>query len=161
MIALGYPQNPSMDTQEGYRVYFENLHKVIPCIKCSIHYKEHLNKMPISDDILKDNRSLFKWTVAIHNSVNFSLGKPIMDFETAIDLYTKHYVENNDKVESVIKNMNKVSSKQITPHSNKTNRCNYKMYAFAIIFVFIIIVAILALLSKQKTKSPKNMFKIK
>ena len=70
-IALGYPDNAD---SMAYKEFFLNLWKVIPCLKCSINYKRHLEELPPIDQYLGSKDDLFKWTVALHNIVNLELG---------------------------------------------------------------------------------------
>jgi hypothetical protein len=105
-IAMAYPRNPSYEQRENYKQFYENLWKVIPCKKCSVHYKRHLKELPLeggSTDFLENNKSLFKWTVNIHNIVNESLGKPQMTLEEAENMYKpvtfQCIVNNGGKIE--------------------------------------------------------------
>lgn len=85
-ISLGYPIKPTAENAEQYRQFFSNLWKVIPCEKCALNYKRHLDELPI-DVYLKDNAALFEWTVKLHNIVNRELGKNEMSFEDAKKMY--------------------------------------------------------------------------
>ena len=85
-IALGYPANPSMEDQENYRTFFENLHKFVPCKFCSDHYQQHLLDLPIGP-YLNTRNDLFAWTVSLHNIVNQELGKSVWTLEQAYQHY--------------------------------------------------------------------------
>jgi hypothetical protein len=87
-ISLGYPDNPSMIDQKNYQKFFENLHTVLPCLKCSINYKDHLNEVPLTSKELVGPKSLFFWTVKLHNIVNKSLNKPLVSNDAALNMYT-------------------------------------------------------------------------
>jgi hypothetical protein len=87
-IALGFPSQPSSEEVAAYREFFENLWKIIPCYKCSVNYKRHLNELPIQQ-ALEGKESLFNWTVRLHNIVNKELGKPEVSIQEAWLLYTK------------------------------------------------------------------------
>ena len=88
-IALGYPESPSMTDKYNYKLFYENISKVLPCEKCAEHYKTSLAKNPI-DTFLEGPKSLFEWTVMIHNEANKHLGKPMMPFAQAKMLYVKN-----------------------------------------------------------------------
>lgn len=88
-IAIGYPDKPTSEEVQNYYIFFNNLWKIIPCYKCSINYKRHLDELPI-DDFLISKMKLFEWTVSLHNIVNKELGKKQMSFEEA-----KLYISNN------------------------------------------------------------------
>lgn len=85
-IALGYPNNADDEVRTAYKSFYENLWKVIPCLKCSLNYKRHLDEVPPIDDFLR-SRDLFAWTVMLHNIVNAELGKPPMPLEQAREMY--------------------------------------------------------------------------
>lgn len=79
--------------------FFENLHRVIPCYKCAAGYLKHLKERPLELSDMKDRRSLFCWTVDIHNMVNRELHKPQMSYDVAWKLYN-----DPDNFNGVIKN---------------------------------------------------------
>jgi hypothetical protein len=97
-IALGYPKTPREEDKMNYYMFYSTLWKYIPCMKCAINYKRHLEELPI-DPFLTSNIALFEWTVNIHNIVNKELGKPTMSKEDAWKLYTTSSQENmNSKI---------------------------------------------------------------
>jgi hypothetical protein len=71
-VALGYPDDPGPQDVENYRTFFSMLGYVLPCKLCTGHYYENLKAIPID---LTSREALFAWTVALHNSVNRSLGR--------------------------------------------------------------------------------------
>ena len=85
-VTLGYPMNPTNQDKENYKQFFYSLSNVIPCQKCSENFKQNLTTYPI-EPALENKESLIKWLIDIHNSVNEELEKPIMDYNTAIQLY--------------------------------------------------------------------------
>ena len=85
-VALVYPSNPTDEDKNNYKNFFYSLQHVLPCSKCSENYKKHLKDYPI-DNSLRDNDSLFKWTVDIHNEVNIITNKDTFSYEQAYDLY--------------------------------------------------------------------------
>lgn len=86
MIALGYPESPTPIDKTTYKAYYSELWKVLPCGKCSVNYKRHLEELPI-DGFLGSKMKLFEWTVRLHNIVNRELGKPEHTVETALRMY--------------------------------------------------------------------------
>jgi len=86
-IAHDYPQQPSVEDIAAYRMFFENLWKVIPCYKCGVNYRRHLEELPI-DGHLESRDALFAWTVELHNIVNKELGKPVMSLAEAKKKYS-------------------------------------------------------------------------
>ena len=79
-VALNYPNNPNLQTKQNYKVFFENLQFVLPCKKCQKHYSNHIKKHKI-DSYLHSAKSLFRWTIDIHNLANLSLHKKTYSYE--------------------------------------------------------------------------------
>jgi len=75
-----------MTDKYNYKMFYESLHKILPCEKCADHYRASVNNHPI-DSFLSSPMSLFEWTVLIHNEANKHLGKPTMQVEQAKRLY--------------------------------------------------------------------------
>ncbi len=70
IIALGYPEtSPSWQQRFNYKSHFTNFGNILPCIKCSINFKRHMDELPI-DGYLDSRAKLFEWTVLLHNIVN-------------------------------------------------------------------------------------------
>ena len=84
--ALGYPENPSDDEKDNYKVFFHSLQNTLPCVKCALNFKENIRELPI-DKSLNSREDLFKWTVDIHNMVNNELGKKNYTYEMAYKKY--------------------------------------------------------------------------
>jgi hypothetical protein len=96
-IALGYPNNPTLNDQNNYKTFFLSLGPVLPCHKCSINYQKHLIELPI-DMYLINNEKLFEWTVKLHNIVNKENNKPEWTLKQAKDFYSNIIIppKNND-----------------------------------------------------------------
>lgn len=64
------------------------------CLKCRGHCQAYIKTNPIGDFLnVKDEKSgedigMFKWSTIFHNAVNVRLGKPVMDYTTAYNLYS-------------------------------------------------------------------------
>ena len=84
-IALGYPNNPTIQQKEDYKMFYELLKSVLPCKLCSNHYIDHLKQYPLSEDVLKNKDNLLKWTIELHNLVNEQLGYPILSYNDALN----------------------------------------------------------------------------
>jgi Erv1 / Alr family len=100
ILALGYPDKPTPEDMQNYKTFYTDLWKVIPCHKCSINYKKHLDDLPI-DKYLTDNMSLFRWTVEFHNIVNKELGKKEWSFEETLDKFRKIAKGDDEKFVSI------------------------------------------------------------
>lgn len=135
-ISLGYPIDPSSDDKAHYKSYYEGLQNIIPCSSCSNSYKNHLNELPLTDEVLKDTKSLFKWTVDMHNLVNVTINKATMSHNEAYQLYTINHEKHNNTMNSCFSSL---SSKKI--EDSKFG---------VIIFMFILIILILIFTFKRK-----------
>jgi len=87
-ITLNYPDNPTEEQKQKYKTFFESLSDVLPCPGCSEHYKQNINNNPIQ---LDNKKSLMKWLIGVHNEVNKSIGKKIMEYEDVIKYYRDVY----------------------------------------------------------------------
>jgi len=121
-ISLGYPEYPSQEEKEAYKQFFLLLKIVLPCKICAAHLKQNLENVPLTDKALSNKKSFITWVIDLHNSVNVSKDKPIVNYSKAFDLITK-------------------ASKCY--HNNKEYCDN-----FFNIFIFLIIILILFLLYK-------------
>ena len=95
-MALNYSDNPTYEDKRVMEEFFNNLKSSIPCHKCRIHYKQRLERDPIINH-LDNKQALFKYTVDLHNQVNKSLNKKILNYNEVVEIYREHY--NKDEVE--------------------------------------------------------------
>lgn len=69
----------------------EIISKKFPCPVCREHCVEYIRDHPLEEylDVTTNETStgLFLWTWKFHNAVNARLDKPIMDWNTAVNLY--------------------------------------------------------------------------
>jgi hypothetical protein len=86
LIALGYPEEPSSLDKSNYKTFFTILGTVLPCSNCSQNYAKHFLELPI-DSFLGNKKSLFTWTVQLHNIVNIQNDKPIWSIDDAYEYY--------------------------------------------------------------------------
>ena len=54
---------------------------------CGENYKNHLLELPLTNDALRKEKTLCKWTVELHNLVNKSLQKPTMAYNEAYQFF--------------------------------------------------------------------------
>jgi len=85
-VTLGYPENPTQIQKDKYQAFFILLKDVLPCALCANHYKENLQHYPLNDQILNSREKFIKWGIDIHNNVNKSNKKPILDYTTAYNM---------------------------------------------------------------------------
>ena len=132
-LTLSYPENPSEEEQNRVFDFLTSLHEILPCEKCRNNFNKHLTTL--SDAILKDNVLLVKWLFNVHNDVNKSNNKDVLDYNHFIDLYST--VKKPEKPEEIkkpkIKEVVKENKKYISEHT------------VLIIFIMIIICLIVVL----------------
>jgi hypothetical protein len=83
-------------TNEEKQCFIKTMEKIcdgLKCGTCKPHCIAYQKEHPISrywnvKDENGQDIGMFKWSWAFHNAVNSRLGKPIMDFKTAYDLYS-------------------------------------------------------------------------
>ena len=88
IVAIGYPKNPTYTDKKCAKEFYESLAFLLPCAVCREHYKEHVSKNPLTP-FLDSRTDLIKWTVAIHNKVNLSLGKKEWSLEEVLAYYER------------------------------------------------------------------------
>ena len=87
-ISFQYPENPTEEDKNNYRVFFESLKNTIPCPKCREHYSENLKQKPIQ---LNSRDELIQWVIDIHNKVNEKNSKKIYSRQEVEKLYLSKY----------------------------------------------------------------------
>lgn len=150
-IALGYPKNPTEEDKINYKTFFTLVPSILPCSICSNHYANNLKKYPITDEILSDRINLFNWTVDMHNEVNISNDKKIIDYDTALKLIINNFNSTNvDEHQITHKNIPKIKHTQKNfKNKNKNENIDYTKY----IVLFIVLVIIIGYLYYTKNKN--------
>lgn len=77
-ITIGYPERPNDEIKKNTYNFFMSLKYLLPCEKCRYNFNRHLEKYPLTNDILSSKDKLIDWLIQIHNEVNISTGKPAM-----------------------------------------------------------------------------------
>lgn len=75
LACLSAPNVLTQEHKEAFQALVESYTKVLPCPMCQVHFTEVLQKYPLQDNLDTADR-LFLWSVAVHNEVNESIGKP-------------------------------------------------------------------------------------
>lgn len=75
-MTFNYPEEPTTNERNYYKIYFEELANTLPCEECRESYKKFISEgeTKLDDEALKDRSSLTKWLYYIHNAVNNKLG---------------------------------------------------------------------------------------
>ena len=93
-VTLSYPNNPTETDKKQMYDFFMSLSNILPCLDCMKHFKDHLNKYPITP-FLDSKDSLVSWLIILHNMVNVSTGKPTMTNEAVLKFYNKKYAQGS------------------------------------------------------------------
>jgi hypothetical protein len=72
------PENP-----EKVKEFIALYPYVLPCIGCREHFEQVLKDFPIPEE--DDAKTLFEWSIFVHNLVNSRLGKPEFSIQDAIN----------------------------------------------------------------------------
>jgi len=136
-ITMGYPERPTNTDRDKYRSFFYNIGSVLPCNKCQVNYRKHMEQIPIEPALI--NRSkLVEWLINIHNLTNRETGKKELSYDEVIKIYTQAY--GHSRPETKYHNYecrnNVPKSSGIVSTSNTT----YHIIIFIMILVIILLV---------------------
>lgn len=108
-LTLSYPENPTEEEKDRLYDFFEIIQTLLPCEKCRYNFKNHLEKTPLSDEILSTNISVVTWLFNLHNEVNKSLNKPELSYADFVDIYSVSNTNTNNNVtlQEIEKNIDK------------------------------------------------------
>ena len=95
-ITLEYPHDPTEQDKRWIKQFFESVGYVLPCEKCKINFQQHLMRYPLTENVLTSKSNLVRWLINIHNSVNQTIGVPVMDYQSSLKHLLSAY-EDNDK----------------------------------------------------------------
>jgi hypothetical protein len=89
-ITFGYPINPTASQKASYRLHFETLGDVMPCIYCRNSYIEFISvgDTQLNDAVMENRHTLTHWFWKIHNAVNAKLG---VDYGVTYDDLVRKY----------------------------------------------------------------------
>jgi hypothetical protein len=97
---IAYNYVPTELNKETYRLFFENLQNILPCIYCRASYIEYISYEPIKLH-LDSSKDLSLWLYKIHNLVNDKLrSQNLLKWENPSfeDIY-KRYSDANEAIE--------------------------------------------------------------
>lgn len=92
LAALGVRVNPTPTAVQGYVNFFKGLGHVMPCALCRRKYRKMISSGPLqlTEDLFKDRRKAFEWTVKLHDRVSRTLpGKVVKTGKDWGDEYEK------------------------------------------------------------------------
>ena len=110
-VTFNYPDNPTEEIKNKYKVFFESLQFVLPCEKCQNNYKKKLVKYELSPEVLKNKKVLIEWLIDIHNEVNKSNNQPSLTYKEVIQKYITLYTSDNQVRDSKKYNYNIIDQK--------------------------------------------------
>ena len=147
MVALAYPNNPTNEDKENYKTFFTILGNILPCQLCADHYKQNLIKFPLTDYILSSRDTVLKWTIDIHNEVNKSIGKKILDYDEAITLIKNNYetkdeTKTKDKTKDESKIETFVQTDNQAINTKPERKDNNFLYILFFLFISLILIAV-------------------
>jgi hypothetical protein len=102
-VSFQYPENPTDQEKNNYKIFFESLQNILPCPNCREHYQKNLKENPMN---LESRESLIKWVIDLHNLVNQKNSKKEYSYDEVKDLYQSKYnysIKENESVESNMK----------------------------------------------------------
>jgi len=102
-VSFQYPENPTDQDKNNYKIFFESLQNILPCPNCREHYQKNLKENPMN---LESRESLIKWVIDLHNLVNQKNSKKEYSYDEVKDLYQSKYnysIKENESVESNMK----------------------------------------------------------
>jgi len=73
-ITIGYPDKPTEVEKETYRLFFNCLKHILPCIYCRRSYTQYIAELPV-EGYLGSKKKLVEWLYLLHNKVNDKLRK--------------------------------------------------------------------------------------
>lgn len=83
-VSYTMPNKPTSAQRKQYNAFFERVGDVLPCPKCSKHYKNFWNK---SKPDCSSKEKTINWLIDLHNDVNKRNGKPVMDRKEVDEMY--------------------------------------------------------------------------
>jgi hypothetical protein len=86
MKTFDYPEVATYKEKVLAIKYFKEVEKLLPCVKCRVHYRQYLKASPIEYHVDTRNE-LVRWLIDLHNKVNAQTGKRILSYEEAVSIY--------------------------------------------------------------------------
>jgi hypothetical protein len=157
-VTLGYPNSPTEEQKNNYKIFLTSIKHVLPCSICSNHYAENLEKTPLNDEVLSTRKNLIAWGIEMHNHVNRSNNKKVYTYEEGFEAIfeslkgcenttsTKSDATIAEQVEQFSKTISQVSNTSINipeikePFEQSSSKSNNILLIISIIINIILIV---------------------
>lgn len=142
-ITMGYPDHPTNTVRDNYRSFFYNIGAVLPCNKCQVNFRKHMEQIPIEPALI--NRSkLVEWLINIHNLTNKDTGKKELTYAEVIKIYTQAY--GHSRPETTYHNYECNDDKRVRKGDAViSNMCNITDTHYKIIIGVLLLVILLLL----------------
>lgn len=88
MTCLGAPDTLDDFDKKTFGMFFTTMPFILPCGSCGQHFYEVLQVDPV-ENALTSQKSLFEWSVRVHNTVNRRLQKPEVSLDDALRHWSK------------------------------------------------------------------------
>lgn len=90
-VTLEYPNNPTIKDKQNMTNFIFALGTVLPCEKCRINFRSHLEKYPLTDEVLSCKENLVNWLIDIHNCVNDTKKTKKLSYQEGVSKILEHY----------------------------------------------------------------------
>ena len=65
-ITMGYPERPTNTDRDKYRSFFYNIGSVLPCNKCQVNYRKHMEQIPIEPALINRSKLSYDEVIKIY-----------------------------------------------------------------------------------------------
>lgn len=94
-IILSYPEEPTYEQRKMFKMFFTMVGDMIPCAKCRVNYKAHLQELPLTEKELANNATLTSWWLSIQNAARASIGKKPYSLGEFNNYYNNAYINQD------------------------------------------------------------------
>ena len=86
LLSISYPDNPNSDDKRNMKKFIEYLGLTLPCDICKNHYFKFMTEKVV-DNGLKNKKSIMELFWKLHNNVNKTNNKPLIEFNDFLKEY--------------------------------------------------------------------------
>lgn len=76
-VTLGYPNNPTEEDKNNYKIFFNSIKNILPCNNCRQNYSNSIEKYNLTDDVLITRDTLVNWLINIRSDDRYTFNKNI------------------------------------------------------------------------------------
>lgn len=143
------------ESKARVKAFFESWQFLLPCGQCRAHYTKNLEKRPITEDVLMDNKNLLQWIVDMHNYVNEANGQPLFTLDDAMfELNNWHKRKTSMYSDEEIKKM--MNEGQIERVMGKIESVFQRYRYVIVVIVLFLILAMLFYFQRKKATNTTN-----